>query len=81
MPKVRYRVDIYDGGRRMRCTATININGTEYQCERNIGDEHFPREVRHEVKITDVGGKSGLLVSWGTWRRVQPCASGGGTPA
>ena len=60
----------------MRCTATISVNGGgPYQCTRNIGDEHFDRETMHECTITDSTGKSGLIVRWATWRRVQPSAT------
>lgn len=62
----------------MRCTATIEVDGKVHQCERNTGDEHFPREVRHEVKISAPDGQSGLSVTWSTWRMTKPCATGGG---
>jgi len=60
----------------MKCTAQIEVAGAVYQCERNLGDEHFLKESMHETTITDPGGSSGLIVRWLQWRRVQPAASG-----
>lgn len=62
----------------LTCSCTINVAGGDYVCEREIGNAHFPKDCMHEVRIPDEGGESGVIVRWLSYRRVQPCASGGG---
>lgn len=59
------------------CANTIVVDGIEYRCNRKTGDTHFSNGCMCETKITDPDGTSGRLVRWSTWRRVQPCATGG----
>lgn len=64
----------------MKCTSAIGINGTNYQCKHNIGDEHFGN--KHEADVTNAGDPDGgMIVYWSLWRRVKPTASGGSVDA
>lgn len=64
-----------------RCEASINIAGSVHQCKLNTGSGHWSDKdgpMPHEVEILAADGNSATVIRWSTWRKVQPCASGGG---
>jgi hypothetical protein len=56
----------------MRCQAKIMIGLATVQCERNAGIEHLARQCQHEVRIEAPDKRSGVMITWSTYRVVKP---------